>query len=257
MLLSKLIYRAPSTTAIFNRNRDFQRQPRPNFPCMGSGVDHQQQPQPRSGCTSRLRLKSLSWMGPTFWHDRARILKLTEVAPAQIKDKNVRKGITYQGTNGSGHKRVWAQSCVGTIVCGHKRVRAQMCVGTIVCGHKRVWAQSCVGTIVCGHNRVWAQSCVGTIVSGHKRVWAQSCVGTNVCGHNRVWAQTCLGTIVCGHNRVGSIMYGPNRGGTVTGRTKIRPGFLVIGDYFSQIDLILRVNLIQIFSNCTESRIEF
>ena len=29
--------RAPSTTAIFNRNRDFQRQPRPNFPCMGSG----------------------------------------------------------------------------------------------------------------------------------------------------------------------------------------------------------------------------
>ena len=27
-------------------------------------VDHQQQPQPRSGCTSRLRLKSLSWMGP-------------------------------------------------------------------------------------------------------------------------------------------------------------------------------------------------
>ena len=29
--------RAPSTTAIFNRNRDFQQQPRPNFPCMGSG----------------------------------------------------------------------------------------------------------------------------------------------------------------------------------------------------------------------------
>ena len=99
---------APSTTAIFNRNRNFQRQPRPNFPCMGSSnrnlqvavvvavdqnflifggrfghqrrgptlllsencdstekdwtdwsrrvwVDHQQQP--RSGCTSRLRLK--------------------------------------------------------------------------------------------------------------------------------------------------------------------------------------------------------
>ena len=32
-----LLLRAPSTTAIFNRNRDFQRQPRPNFPCMGSG----------------------------------------------------------------------------------------------------------------------------------------------------------------------------------------------------------------------------
>ena len=31
------VLRAPSTTAIFNRNRDFQRQPRPNFPCMGSG----------------------------------------------------------------------------------------------------------------------------------------------------------------------------------------------------------------------------
>ena len=28
--------RAPSTTAIFNRNRNFQRLPRPNFPCMGS-----------------------------------------------------------------------------------------------------------------------------------------------------------------------------------------------------------------------------
>ena len=27
-------------------------------------VDHQQQPQQRSDCTSRLRLKSLSWMGP-------------------------------------------------------------------------------------------------------------------------------------------------------------------------------------------------
>ena len=36
-LLSLLrVLRAPSTTAIFNRNRNFQRQPRPNFPCMGS-----------------------------------------------------------------------------------------------------------------------------------------------------------------------------------------------------------------------------
>ena len=141
--------RAPSTTAIFNRNRDLQRQPRPNFPVYGLRqpqpppwladrccgccwsefsdiwwaelkvavevavvygqkrpdlvsfasknnaifarssesrsdivencdstekdwtdrslrvwADHQQQSQPRSGCTSRLRLKSLSWMGP-------------------------------------------------------------------------------------------------------------------------------------------------------------------------------------------------
>ena len=30
------LLRAPSTTAIFNRNRNFQRQPRPNFLCMGS-----------------------------------------------------------------------------------------------------------------------------------------------------------------------------------------------------------------------------
>ena len=58
--------------------------------------------------------------------------------------------------------------------------------------------------------------CLGTNMCGHKCVWAQSCVGTNVCGHNRVWAQSCLGTIVSGHNRVGSIMYGPNRGGTVS-----------------------------------------
>ena len=64
--------------------------------------------------------------------------------------------------------------------------------------HVRVWAQTCVGTIVCGHNRVRAQSCLGTIVSGHKRVWAQSCVAQS-----------------CGLNRVGSIMYGPNRGGTI------------------------------------------
>ena len=114
--------------------------------------------------------------------------------------------------NISGHKCVWAQMCVGTNVCGHNRVWAQSCVGTNVSGHK------CVGTIVCGHNRVWAQTCLGT------NVWAQSCVGTIVCGHNRVWAQTCVGTIVSGHNRVwaqscglnrvGSIMYGPNRGGT-------------------------------------------
>ena len=123
--------------------------------------------------------------------DMMRILKLTEVAPAQIKDKNGKKGITCQGTNVSGHKHVWAQSCVGTNVCGHKRVWAQTCVGTNVCGHNHVWAQSCLGTIVCGHNRVWAKSCLGQIVSGHNRVWAQSCVGTIVCGHNRVWAQSC------------------------------------------------------------------
>ena len=37
VLYLSFVYRAPSTTAIFNRNRDFQRQPRPNYPCMGSG----------------------------------------------------------------------------------------------------------------------------------------------------------------------------------------------------------------------------
>ena len=105
----------------------------------------------------------------------------------------------------SGHKCVWAQTCVGTNVCGHKHVWAQSCLGTNVCGHNRVWAQTCVGTIVSGHNRVWAQSCLGTIVSGHNRVSAQSCLGTIVSGHNRVWAQS------CGHNRVGSSMYGHNR----------------------------------------------
>ena len=46
---------------------------------------------------------------------------------------------------------------------GHKRVWAQTCVGTNVCGHKRVWAQTCLGTIVCEHNRV------GSIMYGHKR----------------------------------------------------------------------------------------
>ena len=60
--------------------------------------------------------------------------------------------------NMSGHRFVWAQTCLGTIVCGHKPV----------CEHKRVWAQTCV-----------AQSCVGTIVwaksFGLKYQWAQTC----------------------------------------------------------------------------------
>ena len=37
-------------------------------------------------------------------------------------------------------------------------------------GHKRVWAQTCLGTNVSGHKRVWAQTCQGTNFSGHKRV---------------------------------------------------------------------------------------
>ena len=57
----------------------------------------------------------------------------------------------------SGHKCVWAQTCVGAKVFGNKRVWAQTCLGTNVSGHKRVLAQSC------GHSRV------GTIMYGHKR----------------------------------------------------------------------------------------
>ena len=44
--------------------------------------------------------------------------------------------ITCQGTNVSGHKCVWEQTCVGTIVCGHRRVGiivlSQVCIGTNV-----------------------------------------------------------------------------------------------------------------------------
>ena len=61
---------------------------------------------------------------------------------------------TCQGTNMSGHKRVWVQTCLGTNRSGHK------C--TNVSGHKRVWAQT-VRTQSCGHSRV------GTIMYGHKR----------------------------------------------------------------------------------------
>ena len=91
--------------------------------------------------------------------------------------------ITCHGTN------VWAQTCLGTNL-----------LGTNVSGHKRVWTQTCLGTNVCWHNHVWAQTCVGTNVCWHERVWAQTCVGTIMSGHKRVWAQTCLSTIMSGHN---------------------------------------------------------
>ena len=45
------------------------------------------------------------------------------------------------------------------IVSGHNN----SCWGINVSGHKHVWAQSCLGTNVCGH------SLVGTIMYGHKR----------------------------------------------------------------------------------------
>ena len=68
----------------------------------------------------------------------------------------------------SGHKRVWTQTYMflPRHDCDHTIIT---CQGTNVSGHKHVWAQSCLGTIVSGHNRVWAQSC------GLKYVWAQSC----------------------------------------------------------------------------------
>ena len=93
----------------------------------------------------------------------------------------------------SAQKRLWPPDYN---MSGHKCVWAQTYVGTIVAGHICVWAQTCLVTNVCGHKRVWASMCLGTNVSGHKRVRAQTCLGTNVCGHKRVWAQTCLGTIV-------------------------------------------------------------
>ena len=59
----------------------------------------------------------------------------------------------------------WGTNMPGTDMSGHR---------LNVSGHKCVWAQSCLGTIESGHNRVWAQSCLGTVV------WVQSCMGANV-----------------------------------------------------------------------------
>ena len=93
-----------------------------------------------------------------------------------------------------GHKRVWAQPCMCTIMW------TQSCLSTNVSRYKRVWVQTCVGTNVCGYKRVWAQTRVGTNVSGHKSVWAEMWLGINVCGHSYVvivlWAQSCKGTNV-------------------------------------------------------------
>ena len=67
-------------------------------------------------------------------------------------------------------------------------------------GHKRVWAQTCVGTNVSEHKRVWVQACVGTNVSGHKSVLAQMCVGTNVPGHKLVRATNVWSPLSTAHN---------------------------------------------------------
>ena len=63
---------------------------------------------------------------------------------------------------------------VGTNVSGHKHAWAQTCLITNMPGHKHAWTQSCLGTNVYRHNRaralhVWTQSC------GHKHGWAKSC----------------------------------------------------------------------------------
>ena len=62
------------------------------------------------------------------------------------------------------------------IVSGHNN----SCWGINVSGHKRVWAQTCLGAVMYGLNNV------GTIMSGHKRVSTQSCLGTIMSGHKRV-----------------------------------------------------------------------
>ena len=101
--------------------------------------------------------------------------------------------------------------CVQTRLCTHMFVPRHNCaltcynrLVTIVSGQERVWAQTCLGTIlmclgtnlmclginVSGHNHVWVQSCLGTNVSGHKCVSSKMCLGTNV------WAQLCMGTNV-------------------------------------------------------------
>ena len=50
-----------------------------------------------------------------------------------------------------------------------------MCLGTIMCGQNRVWAQTCVGTIVSGHNRV------GSSMYGHNRVVSAFDNGLDYC----------------------------------------------------------------------------
>ena len=43
------------------------------------------------------------------------------------------------------------QTSLGTNESGYK-----MCEGTNVSGHKRIWVQTCLGTNVSGHKRIWA-----------------------------------------------------------------------------------------------------
>ena len=111
-------------------------------------------------------------------------------------------GTTCLGTNASGHKRAWAQTCLST---------------------KGVWAQTCMGIVMYGHNRE------ATIMSEHKSAWAQMCLGTNVWGHKRVWSQTCVGhSHVRGHSRVGTIRYEHKRGGTIRCFSFSKPFLIVI-----------------------------
>ena len=94
----------------------------------------------------------------------------------------------------SGHKRVWAQTYLGTNV--HERLCTDTFVSRHDCDHTII---TCQGTNFSGHKRVWAQTSLGTNESGHKQVWAQTvlawaqaCMVTTVSWHKRVWAQKCL-----------------------------------------------------------------
>ena len=98
-----------------------------------------------------------------------------------------------RGTNMSGHRRVWAQTCLGTVMYGLNRVGTVMydCVHHVMYGH--VWAQ------MSGHKHVWAQSCMGTNMYG-LIVWVQLCMGTNVvepvlyCSYFKLTHLLCLST---------------------------------------------------------------
>ena len=70
-----------------------------------------------------------------------------------------------------GTKYVWAEThmFLPRHDCDHTIITYQ---GTIVSGHKRLWAQSCLGTNVCGHNRV------GSSMYGHNCVVSDPNIGS-------------------------------------------------------------------------------
>ena len=82
--------------------------------------------------------------------------------------------ITCQGTKYvPGHNHVWAQTY--TFVPRH------ICAQTwlwphdyIMTGHKRVWAQTCLGTNLSGHKHVWEQTCLGKNVWSPAELWRKN-----------------------------------------------------------------------------------